>query len=112
MAATEDLPRAKAPNTKVKVRAIYEYRDAEGKPADYRLIRPNAIVGAALMSGPSGDMDMSYLNDYLVGHIHPEEREQFKAAIISDDGIDMEVLSDMMEQMNGLVYDDLPSEPS
>jgi hypothetical protein len=110
--AVSDLPRADAPKSKVKVRALYGYKDDEGKPFDYRLIRPNAMIGNAVMAGPDGGIDAKYINQYLTGHVHPDDREKFKAALMGDDGLDLEVLMEMMGQMNGLVYDDLPSQPS
>jgi len=112
MTATSDLPRADAPKTKVKVRALYGYKDEEGKPFDYRLVRPNAVLGNAVMAGPDGNVDATYVNRYLISHVHPDERAKFQVSLMADDGLDLEVLMEMMEQINGLVYDDLPSQPS
>lgn len=110
--AHADLPRADAPKTKVKVRALYGYKDEEGKDFDYRLVRPNAVLGNAVMGGPEGGFDAQYVNRYLVSHVHPDERGKFQISLMNDDGLDLEVLMEMMEQINGLVYDELPSRPS
>lgn len=106
----EELPVVKAAKTKIKVRARLEAFGREGQDG-FRLIRPNQVVSNDVMSGEGGTVDVTKLNRYLMAHIHPDERAAFEQAIKDDDGVDIDYLSDLMEQMTKVLYEDLPTKP-
>lgn len=95
-------PKRKTPQVKAKLKAFGE---------DWRLIRPNQMIAGALIDH-DGEINVGYVNDYMVRHIHPDDREKFKAAAIADENLDLEQLMELMDMMTKAVYDEVPSKPS
>lgn len=98
-----DAKRKKSgPTVRAKIKAF-------GK--EWKLIRPNSMLAGRLVDH-EGDMQPGYVNDYLLAHIHPNEREEFTTAALQADDLDLEMLMDLMAMMTEAVYDQVPSEPS
>lgn len=106
MPTAPKIPTIQAPATgEVTVRAKLK---AFGKT--WRLVRPNAVLSGE-MAGAEGGAEL--LNDYFVGHIHPDEREAFFAAVKADPSVDMVYLMELLEQMQEAVYaEEIDAEPT
>jgi hypothetical protein len=97
---------AKHKATKPKVRAKIK---AFGK--EWRLVRPNQMIAGRLIDH-SGDLNTAYLNDYLLAHVYPDDREAFTVAALSAETLDIEALMELMQMMTEVVYEQIPSAPS
>ena len=97
---------AKHKATKPKVRAKIK---AFGQ--EWRLVRPNQMIAGRLIAH-DGDLNTSYMNDYLLAHIYPDDREKFTVAALSAETLDIEALMELMQMMTEVVYEQVPSEPS
>lgn len=94
--------KAKAPKVRAKILAF-------GK--EWKLIRPNQMLAGNLV-GHDGELNTTYVNDYLLAHVEPKSREAFKAAALADETLDIEGLMELMQMMTEAVYEQVPSAPS
>lgn len=67
--------------------------------------RPNIAVAARLE-----DLDTvgSFVN-YILAHIVKDQREDFLAKLEGDEDLDLDVIADMAESLQKVVYADLPT---
>ncbi len=70
--------------------------------------RPNVAVAAQL---EELDSIGSFIN-YILAHIDADQREAFLAKLAADEDLDFDVLGDMTDSLQKVVYADLPSDPS
>ena len=95
------LPTVTGKKRTVKVRATL---DEFGR--QWRLIRPNQLV-ANQMIGSGDDMNMAAIGDYFKAHLHPDDREEFMAAALADDTLEIEDFMDLMSRMSEAVFEDV-----
>lgn len=74
----------------------------------WSLKRPNvAVVGELEELDTVG----AFVN-YLLAHVDKADREEFLKALHDDEDLDFDVVAEMAESMQKVVYSDLPTNPS
>lgn len=101
-----DLPRrkAKAAPKAVEVVGIYEVFDRD----DWKIIKPNQIIANSALAASKGGPKADYgaINQFILGCIHPDQRDDFETAALADDTLNMDRLGDLMEDLMEMAYAD------